>query len=149
MNKTLRLVLIVIFAISLVSLLQMSCIFDGSAENEEDICPDSLVGVDEAILSSAVDAGGMPIDSTRVFTTDANEIYCSFWLSEDLCCKTLSVVWRYGNATIETWSDKSGITLFPLTVSVQKPDGGFLAGGYSVVIYIDIIEVMTIPFTVE
>ena len=78
-----------------------------------------------------------------------SQIFYSFWLSEDLCCKTVTVIWRDGDLTIGSWNDPSGATLFPLTISLHKPDGGFLKGEYEVVTYIDIIEVMTIPFIVE
>ena len=148
MSIPLRLSFTVLFAIVLMSLLQASCFFSGTPENGEETDPEGIVRVDEATLSSTVDADGLPIGSTRVFTTDTEEIFCTFWLSEDLCCKVLTVIWRYGDETISSWNDPSGNTLSPLTVSIVRPDGGFRKGEYDVVIYIDIIETITIPFTV-
>jgi hypothetical protein len=149
MNKPLRLMFSVLFAILLISLFQVSCIFNGTSKNEEDTDPEDVIWIDTAILTSVVGADGLPIGNTRVFTTDTEEIYCTFWVSEDLCCKTVTVVWRYGDETIGSWNDQSGDTPSPVTVSIVQPEGGFHRGEYDIVIYIDIIETITIPFTVE
>ena len=115
-------------------------------ESSLDECPDTLIGVNNAIVFTTFNENGNPITTSNVFSSESEAIYCMFSLSEDLCCKTLIVVWTYEGNTIESWQDASGSIPFPITISLNKPNNGFQLGNYSISIYLDTIVKFTANF---
>ena len=117
------------------------------ATSDEKVCPDTLLSVSEALLSSAIDENGKPVNVTNVFTQDTPEIFFSLVLSDDeLCCSTVTVQWVYGGDVIDMWQEYSN---YPSIVSLKSPTGGFAKGEYAVAVYIEINEVIRVPFTIE
>ena len=120
------------------------------AQNEPDeVCPDTLVEVDKIAFSSSLDESGVPVGSATVFPSDTAEIYCTFTLSDNLCCSDITVLWQYGGETVDIWVE-DGTGLSPInTVSFVRPEGGFASGEYVVKVFISIQEVLSATFTVE
>ena len=158
MKKSSLFVVGVILVIALVTPPLIGCGSEGAgqeATGNGEVYPyaDSVVDfvVNEAILSSALDENGLPVNSTNVFTSDTEEIFCTIWLSGSLCCDLLMIKWLYINTdeTISVW-DEEGLSITgPVTASITRPENGFPKGVYMVVIYINIEEVISVPFTVE
>jgi hypothetical protein len=112
----------------------------------EEVCPDTLLYVSEALLSSAIDENGKPANVTSVFTQDTPKIFLSLVLSdEEVCCSTVTVQWIFKGDVIDMWQDYSN---YPSIVSLESPEGGFGKGEYEVAVFIEIHEMIRIPFTV-
>ena len=155
MRKVRLVAVIASLPVALSAVLLMGC-GSGGTEQEtvgggvvnEDVAPSLDVTVIEAVLSSALDEYGQPINSTDVFTTDTPEIFFTFWLSTDLCCTHLLARWLHLDEIIYTWVEEGPNLPYPYTVSISSPENGFIKGNYRVVIYIGIVEVISVPFTV-
>lgn len=137
--------------ITLAALLILPMVFTGcnvftnalDEEEEDDICPDTQVIIDRALVFSHKDVAGQPIAS-GIFSSDMEEIFCVFRVP-DLCCMTLHVMWFYGDSVIKINSYKYSI---PPTHSLTSPEGGFLAGDYRVAVFIGTIEIAAATFQI-
>ncbi len=118
--------------------------------NKQDLSTYGYAGsVEKIVLSSALSDYGEPINPENTFAPDTPEIYCSFWLLEDLCCKYIMFKWQYPDGMV-IWEEKDGDTLgYPDHVSLTKPENGFPEGEYMVSMYIGILEIISVTFTVE
>lgn len=118
----------------------------GTSSNDE-VCPDTLVTVDEVAFSSAIDESGRPVDSSTVFPADTQEIFGTFMVP-DICCSIVVIHWFYQDDLIHEWQGVGPGTGIPLNSSITKPADGFDLGNYRVVLYINVREVTTASFTV-
>ena len=119
-----------------------------SDTDNSEICPDSQAVIETAFLSSSLDRLGQPIDDIDIFSADTPIIYCSF-VPPDLCCSWVSAEWFYEDEVIETWYEGGISSSFLKTISLNKPEGGFLKGTYHVKIYLGGIERYVVTFTVK
>jgi hypothetical protein len=141
-------ILLIISALSVLSLAGCTSGETGQgATEDEEVCPDTLLSVSEAFLSSAIDENGKPVNVTNIFTQDTPEIFFSLVLSDDeVCCSTVTMQWVYGGEVIDMWQDYSN---YPSRISLNSPEGGFSRGEYEVAVYIEINEIIRVPFTIE
>lgn len=122
---------------------------DQTQDDSDEICPDTLLTGDKIAFSSSLDESGVPVGSATVFPSDTSEIYCTFTLSDNLCCSDITVLWQYGGETVDIWVE-DGTGLPPInTVSFVRPEGGFASGEYVVKVFISIQEVLSATITVE
>ncbi len=155
MKKSSLFVVGVILVIALVTTPLIGCGSEGAgseATESENVYPDAEFTLYEAILSSSLDENGLPVNSTNVFTSDTEEIFCTIWaFIPDICCTevTVTVIWLYLDEQIGYWQEEATHIAWPATVSITRPENGFPKGDYMVVIYINIEEVISVPFTVE
>ena len=113
------------------------------------LCPDTFIHVSKAELSSNIDERGNPIDPGTVFAPVTPAIICTFWMTDDLCCKTVTISWFYGDTVISK-SEKTGIDVkVPDHMVLSTPKGGLAQGDYHVVIYIDLFEMFDLPFQIK
>ena len=115
------------------------------SETTQEVCPDTLILVNKATLSSSLGANQKPVGDNRVFSADTAELFVSFEVYEDICCSTIVVHWIFDDEVIDFWQ---GYSTIPSYVSLKSPEGGFAKGDYTAVMYIGIREVMTVPFTI-
>ena len=101
-----------------------------------------------SVLSSELSYDGEPINPVDTFASDTPEIFCSFWLSEDLCCKVVKLKWQYPDGTVMWWEKAGNLIKVPENVSLTKPENGFPEGEYMVYIYLDIWEIFSASFAV-
>jgi hypothetical protein len=135
-----------ITALSVFSLAGCTSDDTGQAASDEEVCPDTLLSVNEALLSSAIDENGKPVNVTNVFPQGTPRIFFSLVLSDDeVCCSTVIVQWIYGGDVIDMWQDYSN---YPSIVSLESPEGGFAKGEYEVVVHIALNEILRVPFTI-
>ena len=145
----------VILVIALVTTPLIGCGSEGAgqeATESEDIYSDADFVLNKAILSSALDGNGLPVNSTNVFTSDTEEIFCTIWaVIPDICCTdvTVTVIWLYLGEQIGYWQEEATHIAWPANVSITRPENGFSKGDYRVAIYLGIQEVISLPFTVE
>jgi len=118
----------------------------GTTDNNE-ICPDTLIIVEEATFSSAIDESGRPIGSSNVFQSSTPEIYCTFMVP-DVCCSIVVIDWLYQGDLIHKWQGVGPGTGIPLNSSITQPSGGFNPGDYQVILYINVREVTIAYFTI-
>lgn len=150
MKKTFLLVATALWVTALV-VISLSCAGRGTGQEviDEDLGSDTSDVVKEVILSSGLDEYGRPVDSTKVFNSETAEIFCTFLLAEDLCCKVVTVRWLYSEEIVGEWVENGLNINFPVTVSITKPVNGFSTGYYTLVIYVDHWKEISIPFTVK
>jgi len=117
-----------------------------SQYNNSTICPDEFI-VANVILSTAVDNDLQPINITNTFQPTIDEIFCSIWVSDDICCKIGIIEWRYMGNTFEKWVGNS--VPFPPYVSIKSPEGGFKSGEYQLVVYLGGDELVHEIFFIE
>ncbi len=55
-----------------------------AADDDEEVCPDTLLKGDSYALSSELDASGQALGNQNVFTPETEEIYVTFYLSQDI-----------------------------------------------------------------
>jgi hypothetical protein len=141
--------LLAIMAVIVVSVLILGC--PRAEGTNVDSFSSSYDGtsVDKVLLSSALSFDGEPINPSDTFASDTPEIFCSFWLLEDLCCKNVKLKWQYPDGTVIWWQKVGAHVERPENVSLAKPENGFPEGEYIVYIYLEIWEVLSISFTVE
>ena len=143
-----------IVAVSLISVFSIiglaGCTSDETgqgAPTDEEMYRDILLSMSEAYLSSAIDENGKPVNVTNVFTQDTPEIFFSLVLSSDAaCCSNVTVQWIYRGDVIDIWQEYSN---YPSILSLKSPEGGFAKGEYAVAVYIEIMEIIRVPFTIE
>jgi hypothetical protein len=114
-------------------------------ETTPEACPDILILVNTAHLTSTLGENGRPFGDSRVFSADTAELFVSFEVYEDICCSTVVIHWAYGEEVISFWQ---GYSTIPPYVTLRSPEEGFTKGDYSVVMYIGIREVMRVPFII-
>lgn len=150
MHRLIRFALtfISIFSIGLLAACANSKNIIEQPEQIPEVCPDTLVQIDEAVLSAAIDENGNPIQFTHEFTVETPKIYCTF-IVPDICCTTLFVRWFYGEEIIGTWEGVGIGNLIPQTLSLDKPAGGFAKGDYRVTMYLGFRELVTEYFTIN
>ena len=153
MKKSSLFVVGVILVIALVTTPLIGCGSEGAgpeATESEDIYHDVIV---EGAVFSARDESGQMVYNTNIFTPDTQEIFCTLWADLRVCCTevTVTVIWLYLDEVISFWREQvSFVNLgLPLNTSLTRPEGGFSKGDYRVVLYSDIEEVISAPFTVE
>jgi len=140
--------LLAIMAVIIVSVLVLGCP-RAEGTNGDTFCSSyDGISVDKVLLSSALSFYGEPINPTDTFTSDTSEIICSFWLSEDLCCKVVKLKWQYPDGTVIWWEKEGAHLERPENVSLTRPEGGFPEGEYWVYIYLEIWEIISVSFTV-
>jgi len=97
-----------------------------------------------------------PVEPTNTFTTDASEIFCSVKLSNAPSGTEISSEWIYVkgetgevvNYLIDTWNTVTGGSGY-LSFSITRPDAGWPAGDYKVVLYLDGNEASSVSFKVQ
>ncbi len=142
-------VTVIVAALSL-AVLAGGCGTGDDAAVQDEVCPDTLVEVDEIVFLSSADMYGQPSPGGVEFPADTPVIYSVITLSQDLCCKLVTVVWQMGEETVYYWSKDSPADLGEsFTVSCARPEGGFTAGQYEVSVYIGIRALVSASFTVE
>jgi hypothetical protein len=114
-------------------------------ETTQEVCPDTLILVNKANLSSSLGANLKPVGDSRMFSTDTTELFASFEVYEDICCSTVTIHWIFDGEVIDFWQ---GYSTIPPYVSLKSPEGGFAKGDYAAVMYIGIREVMRVPFAI-
>jgi hypothetical protein len=115
------------------------------AETMQEVCPDTIILVNKANLSSSLGTNNRPIGDARIFGTDTAELFASFEVYEDICCSTITIHWIFDDEVIDFWQ---GYSTIPPYVSLKSPEGGFAEGDYAAVMFIGIREVMRVPFTI-
>lgn len=140
--------LLFVVAAIMVSFLVLSCPRAEGTNRDSFSSSYDGTSIDKVLLSSALSYDGEPINPTDTFTSDTPEIICSFWLAEDLCCKVVKLKWQYPDGTV-IWWEKDGLHLDrPENVSLARPENGFPEGEYTVYIYLEIWEIISVSFTV-
>lgn len=110
-------------------------------------CPDLFITA-TVVLSSAIDSEGEPAGIATRFAADTEEIFCTFTLSDTLCCSTTSVRWFYNGEfiSLHEFADNTKST----TISLKSPEGGFVLGQYRLTIHLDDVDLLAdITFVVE
>ena len=116
----------------------------------------SSPALSEATMALSVDSEARPVNPTSTFAQDTPEIFCSVLVSNVTEPVDLLSEWYYVEGDLEGVADLL-IDSVPLTVPVDQyvqfsltiPDNGWPGGTYKLVIYMDGIEEMSVPFTVE
>lgn len=146
---------VVIVATLSLAVLMGGCGLGGDAapdqvqDEPDEVCPDTLLTGEKIVFSTSLDENGVPAGSATVFPSDTAEIFCTFTLSDNLCCSDITVLWQYGGETVDIWvEDGTGLPATN-TVSFVRPEGGFASGEYVVKVFISIEEVISATFTVE
>ena len=139
----------VVLAVITVSVFVLGCPRAEVTSEWEFTTSDYADSVEKIVLSSAISDDREPINPVNTFSSDTPEIFCTFWLLEDLCCQSVRFKWQYPDGTV-IWEDKEGENLStPDHVSLKMPENGFPEGRYTVSIYLGILEVVSVTFTVE
>ena len=142
-----------LITIAFLTVLIMAMSFTGCGSGEADsveettpeACPDTLILVNTAHLTSTLGENGRPFGDSRVFNADTAELFVSFEVYEDICCSTIIIQWLYDGELIDFWQ---GYSTIPSYAVLKSPEGGFARGDYAAVMYIGIREVMRVPFTI-
>ena len=116
----------------------------------------TTASLSEATMCQNVDEELQPVDANDVFTTDAEEIFCSVKLSSAPPDTEIKAEWMYiegeledvSNYLIDDWSSTAEGTRY-VYASLSSPYEGWPRGDYEVVLYIDGKEEVRVPFTVE
>ena len=151
LNRVITYVIVVISSISVLLVLSLAgCTSDETGQGTtsgEEVYSRIPLSVSKALLSSAIDENGKPVNVTNVFTQDTPEIFFSLVLSSDAaCCSNVTVQWIYRGDVIDIWQEYSN---YPSILSLKSPEGGFAKGEYAVAVYIEIVEIIRVPFTIE
>ena len=118
-------------------------------EEPDEICPDTLLLGENAVFSTSLDSDRYPQGVTTVFPANTAEIFCTFTLSDDLCCSEVIVIWQHEGETVLYLSlDGTGLPATN-TLSMVRPEEGFAKGEYLVKVYVNIRELISGTFTVE
>jgi hypothetical protein len=148
-KRTITQILVAISLLSILILSLASCTSDETrqgATSDKDVYPDTLPSVSEAYFSEAIDENGTPVNVTDAFTIDTPEIFFFLVLSfEGVCCSTVTIQWIYDGIVIDMWQDYS---TYPSVISLKSPEGGFAMGKYEVTVYIELTQIIRIPFTI-
>ena len=118
--------------------------------DEEEVCPDTLLKGDSYALSSELDVSGQALGNQNVFTPETEEIYVTFYLSQDICCTEFAVRWMRSGEIVHSWSmmSYSDIGTEIISTSFPRPEGGFTKGEYNVQVFLGIVQLFDFTFTV-
>jgi hypothetical protein len=111
------------------------------------VCPDTYVTVDTAILTKTPYQNGDSMTSESVFSANDKEVYCTFWLTGDLCCTTVVLEVKHNAYTCFRWVEIGNRIRFPQSVTI-KPENGLKTGNYTLNIYLDTRMVSELSFQV-
>ena len=116
-------------------------------ENTSAVCPDDSIIVDDVLLSSAINENNQPIAPTTTFSADTEEILAKFMVTDDLCCQTVTIEWRYldEDTVLDMWVGQDG---FPAYVTLSRPGDSFAKGQYRVTMWIGIRSVVSKTFSI-
>jgi len=108
------------------------------------------VSIENIILSGSVDANGNPTAESNSFNIGTKEIYLVIKLSNMKNTDNISVKWTYLDKGLEidnkSFTPESGFTgnkIFKIKISQ-----GFPYGNYEVRVFLNGVQVKTIPFNV-
>jgi hypothetical protein len=107
-------------------------------------------------LSTDVDKQLKPSNPTIAFTTDPPAVFCSFQNNKAPLGAKITAKWIYvvgdakdlTNYVIDQWTElvkKQG----RMAMFIKKLPGGWLKGNYKVVLSVNDIEEISIPFTIK
>ena len=110
----------------------------------------------EATMALGVDADSKPVNPTSTFAQNTPEIFCSVLLTNVAQPIDVLSEWYYVEGDMEG-AENTLIDAVPLTVPVDQylqfsltiPDNGWPAGTYKLALYLDGVEELTVPFSVE
>ncbi|WP_144437107.1 hypothetical protein [Dehalogenimonas alkenigignens] len=113
----------------------------------ETFCPDAGIDVDLLVINKApYETGHIPL-SDQAFPSGQIPIYCTFWLTGDLCCTKVTVECVNQGTTVYRWVEDGNNIRTPQTV-VMMPANGWLPGTFELVLFIDLRRVVESTFTV-
>ena len=104
---------------------------------------------DSFTVSSELDYMGEALNNQSVFPVDVDTIYATIRLSYNLCCTPLNVHWIYDDEIIHRWQQIGTDDKYSYTISLNKPDGGFIIGDYRIIVYVVDREIYDVTFTVQ
>ena len=110
----------------------------------------------EATMALGVDSQARPVNPTSTFAQDTPEIFCSVLMTNVTGPVDVLSEWYYIEGEVEGVTNLL-IDAVPLTVPVDQylqfsltiPDSGWPVGTYKLVIYVNGVEKMEVPFAVE
>jgi len=127
----------------------VGCAVPEAKQTIPDECPDLGLLVTKAVVTDTLDPYGRPITSDNEFSVSGRAIYLVFSLSDDMCCRTLNVRWFSEGKPDPIQIDDNIHSQFPVTLSLKANGNGYVPGVYTVKIYIDFWEKISIPFSVH
>jgi hypothetical protein len=110
----------------------------------------------EIVLSPEVDKQLKPVNATSIFGTDTKQIFCSFEPLESSINSKVTARWMYvsgeapglTNYIIQDWSElvkQKG----PMAMFMNRPTNGWPKGNYRVVLFVNDLQEISIPFKVR
>ncbi len=110
----------------------------------------------EATMTLGVDSQSRPLNPTATFSVDTLEIFCSVLLSDAPEGTSLLSEWYYVSGELQDVTDLL-IDSVPLMASGTQyvqfsltiPDNGWPTGEYLLILYIDGVEAVSLPFKVQ
>jgi len=110
----------------------------------------------EATMALGVTDDNKPVNATKVFSPDTEEIFCSVKLSNAPSDTQVTSVWIYvggeeedlTNYEIDNYSVITEGTRY-INFSLPRGDNAFPKGDYKLVLYVDGKESVALPFTVR
>lgn len=99
-------------------------------------CPDSQVEIDKLILSEFPFESEGTTESVTVFNSGIRQIYCTFWLTDDLCCTVITLQLKDNAQVLFEWKMNGNQIGFPQTV-IMEFETGLGTGQYLLEIYMD------------
>jgi hypothetical protein len=110
-------------------------------------CPDDYIEVNNAVFSLGFDSEGKPIGISRQFSSEVEEIYCTFQVSADTCCNLVIIDWLFNGSIIpdKTIEDQDS---FPPYVVLHAPEGGFELGQYGIRMHVGVHMVLYETFSI-
>ncbi len=141
------LVVITVFIVALV-IASMPLIGCGSSSSE--------ASLNKVTLASSVDKDNKPVDATSLFSSDDPAIYCSVEFSSIPDDSQLKADWVYlrgeldgvTNQTIDSVNMSAEGSGY-IATDLSRPDNGFPAGNYEVILYLNGEEETREPFQVQ
>ena len=109
----------------------------------------------QATMALGVDSEARPVNPTSTFAQDTPEIFCSVLISNVTQPVDILSEWYYVEGELEG-AENTLIDSVPLSVPVDQylqfsltiPDNGWPVGTYKLVLYMDGVETMSVPFSV-
>lgn len=114
---------------------------------DETFCPDASIDVDLLVINKTpYETGQIPL-SDQAFPSGQKPIYCTFWLTGDLCCTKVTVECVNQGTTVYRWVEDGNNIRTPQAV-VMMPTNGWLPGTFELILFIDLRRVVESTFTV-
>lgn len=117
-------------------------------DSPDNFCPDVYVRVSSIALSLSVDAEGNPVEPGNLFPSGSEQIICTFWLTDDLCCTTVTVAWFMEGEIISQWARDGFEIRIPTSVVLSNLPSGFVKGNYEVKVYLNTEEKISCEFSI-